>query len=290
MNENIPENPDISPHELFSSYHDGLKEAVDFVQSKVIGVLRGQLSLCAKESAILGIFLRTHALASSLTRLNHKIDFNAVAGIARIMFELLLDIKLISGPMNDQINQDRFLAFPEVNRYRTASKIVDLQKKHPDLVNRSFFVSDIRKEFVDKPGKATAISTKVLTLWGKTKTGKPIWPKHWSGLHIRERAEKFGPTYEQEYLEIYSFLSSYTHAGSEAYAGLSEETLEGVYGMSLDYARYIYIESLVICSNVFDIEKGIESFNQVIKFLEDAPRNLLIKHCVKKIKGTNSKA
>lgn len=290
MNENFPEIPDITPHELLSSYHGGLKEAVDFVQSKVIGVLMGQLNLSDKESAILGIFLRTHALASSLVRLNQKIDFNAVAGIARIMFELLLDIKLLSGPMNGQLDLDRFLAFPEVNRYRMANRIVDLQKKHPDLVNHSFFASDKRKEFVDAPGKATSISAKVVSLWGNTQKGNPNWPEHWSGFSIRKRAEKFGPTYEQVYLEIYSFLSSYSHAGSEAYSGLSEETLESVYGMSLEYGRHIYIESIVICSNVFKIGKGIESFSQVVKFLEDASKIILTKHCMKKIKSANSEA
>ena len=217
--------PDFTTHELLSSYHDGLKEAADFVQSRVIGTLSGQIDLSQQEEAVLGIFFRTHALACSLVRLNHKIDFNAVAVIARTLFELLLDIKILSAPTIEQQDLDRFISFPDVDRFRKACRILDLQKQHPDLVDNSLFDSAKRKEFVETPGKGNTIEAKVDSLWGRDKKGKLIWPDHWSGSSIRKRAESFGPLYEQEYLEIYSLLSSYTHGGSNAYSGLSGNCL-----------------------------------------------------------------
>ena len=89
MDKNTCEIQNFTRHELISSYYDGLKEALDFVQSRVIGTLKGQINLSQQEEAVTGIFFRTHTLACSLIRLNQKIDFNAVANIARTLFELL---------------------------------------------------------------------------------------------------------------------------------------------------------------------------------------------------------
>lgn len=282
--------PDFTPHELLSSYHDALKQAVDFVQSQVIPILKGQINLSQQEEAVVGIFYRTHSLASSLTRLNHKIDFNAVAEIARTIFELLLDIKLVSSPNIAKRDLDRFFTFAEVDRFRKAKKIVNLQKQYPDLTNSSFFNSAARKKFVDMPSKADAIEAKVDSLWGKKGKGKGKlnWPDHWSGVSIRERAKNFGPLYEQEYLEIYSLLSAYAHGGNAAYSDLSEAALESVYGISLELARKMYIESLLICSKILKLREGIESFPQVVSFLENAPRQILIDYGLKKFKHSST--
>jgi len=288
MNETIPEIPDFTTHELISAYHDGLREAVDFVQSEVIGTLRGQLDLSQGEKATMGIFLRIHALACSLVRLNNRVDFNAVAGIARTVFELLIDLKLLISPNLGQHDLDRFFAFSEVDRFRKAKRIVELQEEHPDLVESSLLDSGVRKEFVESRVKDKSVEKKVELLWGKSSKGKPKWPDHWSGLSIRKRSSDFGPLYEQEYLEIYSFLSSYAHGGSTAYSGLTEQSLESVYGISLEYARKLYIEALIICSKVFSLQKGIESFKQVVAFLEKAPREILIQYELKKLRETKS--
>lgn len=283
MNETIPEIPDFTAHELIGAYHDGLRGAVDFVQSQVIGTLQGQIYLSQHESAIMGIFLRVHALACSLLRLNNSIDFNAVANIARTLFELLLDLKLLVSANLKQQDLARFFAFPEVDRFRIAKRIVELQNKHPDLVRSSLFDSSARKEFVESRVKDKSIEKKVESLWGRDSKGKLRWPEHWSGLSVRNRSTTFGSLYEQEYLEIYSFLSSYTHSGSSAYAGLTEKTLESIYGISLEYARKLYIESLIICSKVFSLQKGIESFTQVVAFLQSAPRQILSEYGLKRL-------
>lgn len=288
MNNKMPDTPNFTAHELLSSYHDGLKEAVDFVKSKVIGILSGQINLSQQEEAVLGIFFRTHALTCSLVRLNHKIDFNAVALIVRTIFELLLDIKMLSSPNIEPQDLDRFFSFSNVDRFRKASRIVELQNKHPNLVNNSLFDSATPKTYVEIPGKNITVEAKVDSLWGRNKKGKLIWPDHWSGSSIRNRAESFGPLYEQEYLEIYSLLSSYPHGGNSAYSGLSEEALESVYGISLEYARKTYIESLLICSEIFNLKRGIGAFCQVVTFLENAPEQILIKHGLKKLKSTEN--
>ncbi|MGO8762646.1 MAG: hypothetical protein ACLQUS_11735, partial [Desulfobaccales bacterium] len=146
------------------------------------------------------------------------------------------------------------------------------------------------KKFVDTPGKADAIEANIDSLWGRKRKGKGKLncPDHWSGFSIRERAKNFGPLYEQEYLEIYSLLSSYAHGGNAAYSGLSEAALESVYGISLELARKMYIESLLICSKIFNLGDAMESFSQIVSFLENAPRQILTEYGLKKVKHSES--
>jgi hypothetical protein len=270
-----------SRKELIDSYHDGLKEAVDFINKVVIPPLKGQISLTSKEEAILGTFYRIHGLASSLIRLNHLLDFNAVAIIARTIYELLLDIKFLSSPQISQLDLDRFTSFPQIDRYKKARRLVELQKTNTRLAAHTLLNSAKRKSFVMKRGMKLKIENQVCRLWGHNKRSKPNWPDHWSGTSIRERAKAFGPLYEQEYLEIYSLLSAYVHSGSSAYSGFTGGNLEIIYGAALEYSRKMYIESLLICAKIFHLWQAVESFHPVVCFLQTAPHEILIEYGLK---------
>jgi len=192
--------PEFTQHDLVNSYYDAVCECVDFVQKQIIPVLNGQLNLSQKEEAILGIFYRMHALASSLSRLNNKLDFNAVAIISRTVFELLLDIKILTSSSLTPTELDKFQTFAEIERFRKTSKLLDFQAKNPGLETNSYFQGSFRKQLVEAPGKRASVESKVKSLWGTNKKGNPNWPDHWYGP-VRDRTELFGPLYEQEYLE-----------------------------------------------------------------------------------------
>ena len=194
------------------SYYRALHESVDFVEQKIIPILSGQLNLSQKEEAILGIFYRVHALASSLTRLNKKIDFNAVAIVARTIFELLLDLKILASPSLSSHDLKKFRAYAEFARFRSADKLLKFQALNPGIEENAFFKGDFRKQFVEASGKRTSVESTVVSLWGKDKNGNPKWPDHSTGRNIRERANECGPLYEQKYLEIYSLLNWYAHS------------------------------------------------------------------------------
>lgn len=275
---NIPafNSPEVSQEELISAYHQGIKEAVDFVQTEVIPVLNGQLNLNKWESAIVGTFYRIHSLASSLTHLNKPFDFNSVAIICRSIYELLLDLKILTAEDFKEDDLKRFHAFPRIKRFHAAHKLVEFQNINPDVKKYSFFEGEIREKFVKDPGRQESIFAQVCELWGERANGQPNWPNHWYGVDIRQRAAKFGKIYEQEYLEIYSVLSWYTHSGSISYADFSPKTLEGIYGIALDISRKMYVESLIICAKTFSLFDAIGSFAQVVEFLKNAPSEILI--------------
>lgn len=130
-----PEIPDFTPEELLGAYHDGLRQTVEFVQAQVIPVLNGQLQLKPVEEAVIGLFFLVHSLASSGTRLNNKIDFVAMAVNARTMFELVLDMKILSAPDLPQVSLDQFGAFARVDRFKKAKRLVELQKSNPGIAD-----------------------------------------------------------------------------------------------------------------------------------------------------------
>jgi len=277
--------PEFTQHELVSSYYDGVCECVDFVQTQIIPVLNGQLNLSQKEEAILGIFYRMHALTSSLSRLNNKLDFNAAATISRTVFELLLDIKILTSSSLTPNELEKFRAFAEIERFRKASKLLEFQAQNPGLETNSYFQGSFRKQFVEAPGKRALVESKVKSLWGNNKNESPKWPDHWYGSSVRDRAKLFGPLYEQEYLEIYSLLSCYVHSGNASYATFSESTLEGVYGISMNISREMYIEALLLCAKTFSLGYVVEGFFQVVDFLKNAPEKILIESALRKAEG-----
>lgn len=278
MDRIIPEIPDFTTSDVINSYYQGLKEAVDFVQSQIVPVLSGQIKLSRQEGAVMGIFYRVHALARSLVRLNNRVDFNAVAIITRTMLELIIDLKLLARSDITEKELDQFFSFPDIDHFRVADQVNEFQKDHPELRDQSLLDSSVRQEFVRSSLEKGEIEGKLSTLWNVSRAKGLRQLYHWSGLSVRKRAERLGPLYEQKYLEDYSILSWYTHGGNSAYFGFSEKALESVYGIFLEYSRKLYIESLLISSKVFNLREGITGFSQVIAFLKEAPRKLLIEY------------
>jgi hypothetical protein len=274
MSKSNEELPSLSQADLINAIVIGMKEAVDFVQSKVIPILQDQMKLSDRESAILGTFYRVHLLCSSQTRLNNLKDFNAVAINCRTVFELLLDLKLLSAEDCSDEDIKKFDAFPEIDKFRSAQKLLNFQTNNPGLESRTIIDNKFRQVYLSNIDK-NKITKTVKMFWGVNKKGEPKWPRHWSGLSIRDRAEKLGAISVQEYLEVYWMLSINAHSGSAPYFGLSEETLESVYGTCMDKSRKMYLESLEICSKVFSLYQGMDNLFQAIEIIRNTRDKIL---------------
>jgi hypothetical protein len=77
-------------------------------------------------------------------------------------------------------------------------------------------------------------------------------------------------------------LSWFVHSGNAGYAGLSESSLEWVYGISMNISRKMYIEALEMCAKTFSLNHTINGFSQVIESLKNAPEKILIDHGLRK--------
>jgi len=72
------------------------------------------------------------------------------------------------------------------------------------------------------------------------------------------------------------------HSGNASYAAFSESTLEGVYGISMNISRKMYIEALLLCAKIFSLGYVVEGFSQVVDFLKNAPEKILIEYALRK--------
>lgn len=157
---------------LVGAQYDAMKQAYDCVQEDVIGVVDCQLDKSSLEVAVQGTFYRAHAVAASLTRLNHIVDFSVAAICCRTIYELWLDLRVLTNPERFPDAVEKYHAFPEVQRYRAATRILDLENKFPELRGFGIFASEQRQEFIDRSGKKDEVEDKVKKLWGVKKCGK----------------------------------------------------------------------------------------------------------------------
>jgi hypothetical protein len=105
-----------------------LKSVAKFDELEVSGVIRSQLSPTEREKCFIAIYLRSSANAVTLMELKHQKHFQAINMLARTLFELAVDIRLIN-----VIPQacEKMIAFIDVEKLRCARKILKFHAVRP---------------------------------------------------------------------------------------------------------------------------------------------------------------
>ncbi len=256
------------------AFYQGTDKIRHFIVSVIEPILCGQLELDERETAIVGTYYRIVAWLKALGDLNSSSHYQAVASGARSLFELLLDLRLITSDESGK-NINKFHAFPEVEKYRSAKNLVsycDETNNHTiDCTNQRIYIGDVTKE--------ETIKAIILEYWGKNKKGELKWPFHWSGLSVEQRAKQIGPNYYLLYLEFYPFLSWHIHAGSTGYAGLSPETMETIFGLMHSMIQRVVLESTEICTKEMKIDliDNLElPIEEIIHELKQTTDNIIV--------------
>ena len=259
------EEPEYSVREKTEAFYQGTDAIGEFAQKVMIPVLRDQLKKTDKETAITGTYFRMYAWVQSLIRLNDPRHFQAAATVARALFELLLDIKLLDADTNGKMVA-KFHAFPEIERFQMAKDYVECADRNPDVSTQDAH----QRKLVSQPEKEEDIRGKIVKHWGKTKGAKPNSckpPIHWSGMNIRERAQQFGTSFEKRYLFDYRIGCLASHSGSAIYAGLDSDALESIFCLSHGLSQEYFLEATQICADVMNISTSVEEFPALVKEL-----------------------
>lgn len=184
-------------------FYTMLKNLDAFNEKEVRGIVFGQLSPTLREQCFLGNYLRAIANVKSMLKLDNIADSQAVAMIARSVFELAVEIELIDRVAD---GPKKILAFGEYERLRRARTIVRFAETHSD--HSPHLDVPLHKSFADREG--ARIDSERDRLW-------PDWKKlgltHWSQLKLRARAELVGNKILEMYDSEYQVHSWYTHAG-----------------------------------------------------------------------------
>ena len=186
-----------------------------------------------REFAVVGSYLRSLAHVRTLVQLKHESHFQAVAMIARSLFELAVDISLI-----DRIEDApaKYAAFSDFVRLGAAQRIVDFHSTHE--VDEPLQHLWVYEKF--KNDKAAAVDAKAKELWPKQPR-----PRHWSGMDLRQRAVFLGAPYDEIYDVHYAELSWYTHPGVGVVSALEAKTYRVVCAAGYAVATRCYRQTLL---------------------------------------------
>jgi hypothetical protein len=151
-----------------------LKSLHEFDSQKIQGIVSGLLSRTERDNCIIGNYYRGRANVETLLSLKSARDLQAIAMIARGLFELVVDAKLIN-VMPNAIQ--KILAFSDLEKIRAAQKIVKFATANA-AANMDASIWD---EFI--ANNEQRIEARRQFLWPRIKT-----VRHWSGLSLSERS------------------------------------------------------------------------------------------------------
>lgn len=257
----------LSPYEHAAASYAVSIEAVKFSRERLVPQLHGILAPNPRERAAILLFLRMHSWAESMALFDHAKHYQVSAVGARSLFELLVDLLLLAAD-KDGKDVDRYLRFPEIEKYRVARQRVSFRQRHAefDIVDPAPL-----RAFVEAPGKEAEVKAIRLQLWGPDRNGKPQTKTHWSGLEMPGRVSRLGPKYESYYNELYSQLSWYVHSGSVGTSDRSAEDFDNVLGLAHWYAGAFFLEAMATVGKQLRIADADPNFFKDLNLIRELP-------------------
>ena len=249
-------------------------EHVRFLAYDVINpLLKGALATGSsdKEKAVAGCYYRAYAWMATLAILREPIHFQAVAVGARSLFEIWADMKLLVEDSTGE-SVERYHAFPKVERFRAAKKIVEFSDANPALkvecAHQRALVVDLSRQ--------QEIEALAVKFWGKDKKGHPIYPPHWSGRDLATRIPPGDLEAKRIYSEHYPRLSWYVHSGSAGYAALDEGALRSCFALSHIMAQRASLGSIELVAKEMKIMQAVNWLPDAIEKTKLVPGLLML--------------
>lgn len=216
----------LSIEERAAAFFKGTGNIYSLMNQVVCPILDGQLEKSDYENAVVGTYYRITLLLRGLTELSDPAHFQIVNSIARTVFELLLDLKVLS---SDPTLAEKFFAFSRVAKFRKATQLKEFLSANPS-VDQAQHQDAV--EFASDGKRQTEVEQDCIKHWGTDRNGNPRWPDHWSGKNIAERANEAGIELAEIYRSQFFLQSYYVHAGPAGVQNLSREALICTFGLA----------------------------------------------------------
>ncbi len=219
-----------------------VKSLDKFDEIEVRCVIDTLLSPTEREKCFIATYRRAVANIATLLELKSAKHFQAIAMLARTLFELAVDIRLL-----DVLPQscDKMIAFVEVEKLRCALKVQKFKAGHPG-------------SGIDTSSYASFVSANKANVDATTKT---LWPgasklTHWSGRNLSDRVRLLNPPFEEIYEVHYPSLSWQVHSGLTGVVNLKAETFTLICGQAYKLSADSYWEILSAIIDEFTIQKA----------------------------------
>jgi hypothetical protein len=191
--------PQFDSMQLTDRFYAMLKSLGEFDKQEILGVIKTLISTSARERCFISTYYRCTAKVGTLLELKQTKHFQAVAMLARGLFELAVDMRLID-IIPDSIN--KILEFTDVEKLRCAKKVLRFATANPT----SKLDTSVYRSFVANNESRIEATKKIL------------WPnkgkvEHWSGLRLSDRIASVKAPFEEIYEVSYPQLSWYVPRG-----------------------------------------------------------------------------
>ena len=207
------------PNETAQRMFSSLTSMMQFDEQQVRGIIRSVIAPTEREKCFILVYWRTAAHLMSLSKLNGYQHFQAITMIARSLFELAVDLKLID-KISDGV--EKMIAFVDVEKLRAAWKILKFKQKHPQSkVDVSLYQSYIASE-------GTRVEAIKARLWPGAKKIEGF-----ANMNLADRSVLAGLEYEEIYEVEQPRMSWQVHSGLTGVANLKSETFIHMAGVSI---------------------------------------------------------
>ncbi len=241
--------PNFDPVETAERFLTVIKSLNEFDKAEVRGVVQTLLSPTQRDLCFTGNYYRGVANVETVLTLKRVSDFQAIAMLARALFEFAIDIKLIN-VVSDSVT--KILTFTEVEKLRSARRIVAFKRSNPSAqVNAAIY-----EEYIKTQG--SRIGAERAKLWPGVKNSDL---RHWAHLNLAERVDLLKGEFEELHAVNYPQLSLYVHSGMTGIVNLDKESFRALAAVAFTVILKSYI---ILMTAVID-EFKITSANEKIK-------------------------
>jgi hypothetical protein len=247
----------IDPNTMPERCYTMLKSLNEFDKQEINGVVRGLLAKTDRDNCFIGNYYRAKANIETLLSLKNAKDLQAIAMVARGLFELAVDTKLID-VIPDAVK--KILMFCDVEKLRAARKIVRFKADHPnaaaDATIHSAFIAN----------NESRIEAERSALWPGAKK-----LTHWSGLDLSQRVALLKAPFDEIYAVEYAELSWYVHSGLTGFVNLEASTFNMLAAKQNKLAAECYAVLLTAIVDEFGIGKADSKINNKMKLARMLP-------------------
>lgn len=239
-------------------FYTVIKSMNNFDRVEVNAIIQTILSPTPRENCFIGTYYRTLANVETLLLMQKSKDYQGIAMLARALFELAVDIRLLETTPNGWV---KILEYADLEKLRAAKRIVAFKAANPNSdVDAASFSQFVARHSQRILGQQTST-------WPQNRN-----PKHWSGVdRLGDRAAQLKGPFDQIYEVDYARLSWFAHPGLTGIVNVNAETFIHLCAYAFHIAATAYGESLLSMIREFKISKANTQIESLLRLAKELP-------------------
>ena len=248
----------IDPNEAVGKWFAVVKSLNEFDKIEIRNAVKKVSTPTRRDVCFGGSYYRTCTNIESILSLKRVGDFQAIAMIARSLFEIAVDIKLAAVT---EASEEKILTFVDLEKLRAAEKIVAFKEANPEADVPAHIYQTFIKDNKDR------ITRDAKTHW----QNNYVNVTHWSALNLEKRIKKLGTPFLTIYALYYPQLSWYVHSGMTGVFNLQEEAFRLVACEAFVITTEAYMVVLAEVIKHFQIDKANDKIMAMMRLAKMLP-------------------